>query len=317
MPASIRSAARSSPGNLKTWFRPADIAVGPEGAIYVADWFDPRTGGHSARDKSFSGAIYRIAPKGGKLTIPKFDLDTTAGQIAALKSPAVNVRALGFNKLRTQRAASVAPVAALLDDANPFVRARAVFLLAQLGPQGVAKAEVQLRAQDPMQRVAAFRALRRASHAAILEHARALATDASPAVRREVALSLRDVPLAQSRDLLLTLAQGYDGKDRSYLEAWGIGATNKEAEIYAALAATAPAKDAAMWPASHANLVWRLTPKGAESAFAARAGATALPESDRLAAVTALGFTPTKEAANALLDLAQKSSGMVKIHAVW
>lgn len=306
-----------TPELLKTWFRPSDVAIAPDGSIFVADWFDPRTGGHAALDQSFAGTIYRLTPKGKKLTTPKFDLATVAGQITALKSPAVNVRALGFDRLKAAGAASVAPVSALLADANPYIRARAVFLLTHLGEKGLAEVEKQLRAADPQIRIVAYRALRRVGSDKILAHAKTLATDASPAVRREVALSLRDVPFAKSRDLLLTLAKGYDGQDRAYLEAWGIGATHKEAELYKALAATAPGTDAAKWPASYANLIWRLTPAGAENAFAARASAASLPDKDRLAAVTALGFLPTKASASALLDLAEKSSGMVKTHALW
>ncbi len=311
----------SSRGRLRaddftTWFRPSDVAVGPDGAIYVADWFDPRTGGHAALDASFAGAIYRITPKGKKLTTPKIDVSTTAGQIAALKNSAVNVRALGFLKLRDGAGSSVAPVAALLNDSNPYIRGRAVFLLAQLGSEGLAKTEEQLRSSDAMMRLAAFRALRRVNHR-VLEHAKVLARDSSPAVRREVAVALRDTPLDGSREILLTLARGYDGTDRAYLEAWGTGCSGKEAQVYAALAASAPDQDAAKWPASYANLIWRLTPVGAEGAFAARAAATALPEKDRIAAVTALGFIPTKASANALLDLAQKSTGMTKAHAMW
>src|SRR6185295_6364240 len=107
---------------------------------------------------------YRIAPKGFKSVIPKFDLATTEGQIAALKSPAVNVRALGFMRLHAQGAAAVAPTAALLKDDNPFVRARAIWLLAQLGADGIAQIQPLLKSSDAAVRVTTFRALRRVGH---------------------------------------------------------------------------------------------------------------------------------------------------------
>ncbi|MFM9032540.1 MAG: PVC-type heme-binding CxxCH protein, partial [Opitutaceae bacterium] len=302
--------------DIRTWFRPSDVAVGPDGAIYVADWFDPRTGGHAALDSSFAGTIYRITPKDRKLTRPRIDVTTTSGQIEALRNPAVHVRALGFMKLREAGAAAVAPVAALLSDENPYIRARALFLLAQLGAPGVAKVEEQLRSRDGMTRVAAFRALRRVNHR-VLEHAAELAADFSAAVRREVAVAMRDVPFAASREILLTLGKGYDGHDRAYLEAWGTGCSGKEKEIAAALLAAAPGKDATKWPANYAHLIWRLTPTGAEGAFAARATSAALPEKVRLAAGTALRLTPTKAAADALMDLAGSASGMTKAHALW
>jgi putative membrane-bound dehydrogenase-like protein len=302
--------------DLGTFFRPSDVVVGADGAIYIADWFDPRAGGHQDLDNQVAGAIYRVAPKGFKSIVPKFDLATTEGQIAALLSPAVNVRALGYVKLRAQGAVAIPAVAALLDHANPYYRARAVWLLADLGPAGLAKVESLTGSPDAQTRITAFRALRRHEHG-VLAHAAKLAADPAPAVRREVALALRDVPYQQAAPLLLALAKSYDGKDRTYLEAWGIGCTGKEGEIYAALAAGQKETDPLKWTAAYAGLVWRLTPAAAVPSFAARAAAVALAEKDRLAATTALGFVPTKDAAFALLDLAQKTTGPVQQQAFW
>ena len=312
----FKGGANSITGEVKTLFRPSDVTVGPDGAIYVADWFDPRVGGHQDLDDQTVGAIYRIAPKGFKSVIPKFDLNTTEGQITALKNPSINVRASGFIRLKAQGAAAVPAVTALLADANPFIRARAIYLLAQLGATGVATAEKQLNSADAQTRVVAYRALRRAGQP-YLAHAAKLATDASAAVRREVATSLRDVPFAAARDLLLALARGYDGSDRSYLAAWGIGATGKEADLYAAMAAAQTEKNPLKWTPAYAQLVWRLTPADAAPAFAARAAATTLSDEERLAATTALGYIPTKTAAFAVLDLAQKATGKVQTAALW
>ena len=67
------------------------------------------------------------------------------------------------------------------------------------------------------------------------------AADKSAAIRREAAVSLRDVPFAQSKNALLALASGFDGRDRTMLEAIGTGAKGKEAELYTALAASSGA----------------------------------------------------------------------------
>jgi putative membrane-bound dehydrogenase-like protein len=312
----FKGGVKSITGEVKALFRPSDVTVGPDGAIYVADWFDPRVGGHQDLDDKTVGAIYRIAPKGFKSVIPQFDLNTTEGQVTALKNPSINVRASGFIRLKAQGAAAVPAVTALLTDTNPFIRARAIYLLAQLGASGVATVEKQFASADAQTRVVAYRALRRAGQP-YLAHAAKLASDASAAVRREVATSLRDVPFAAARDILLALARGYDGSDRSYLAAWGIGATGKEADLYAAMAAAQTEKDPLKWTSAYAQLVWRLTPADAAPAFAARAAATTLSDEDRLAATTALGYIPTKTAAFAVVDLAQKATGKVQTAALW
>jgi putative membrane-bound dehydrogenase-like protein len=301
---------------IQTFFRPSDVAVGADGAIYVADWFDPRVGGHDDKDDTTSGAIYRIAPKGFVPRVPKFDAGTQEGQVTALRSPAVNVRALGFEGLKARGDAALPAVAALLDDQNPYVRARAVWLLAHLGPAGVARVNELVAGNDANLRVAAYRALRSIDRAAPI--AARLVRDPSPAVRREVALSLRNVSFDVAGPLLLQLADGYDGKDRSYLEAWGIGATNKEDALFAALIVRQPGTDPASWPTAYADLIWRLTPRDAVPAFLARAQAASLPPSERTKAVTALGFIPTSPAASALVDVAQQGGKDFKTNpALW
>lgn len=51
-----------------TWFRPVDVKVGPDGAVYLADWYDSRLSHVDPRDTwhKTSGRIYRLSSKGSK-----------------------------------------------------------------------------------------------------------------------------------------------------------------------------------------------------------------------------------------------------------
>jgi putative membrane-bound dehydrogenase-like protein len=300
---------------LKTKFRPSDVIVGADGAIYVADWFDARVGGHQTLDKSWSGAIYRIAPKGFKPQVPKFDLATTEGQITALKSPAVNVRNLGFVRLKAQGEKAVPAVAALLKDADPYIAARATWLLAQMGPAGAAQVIALLGSSDEQVRMVAYRALRRAGHG-VLGMAAAMSKDPSAAVRREVALTMRDLPAEQSLPILVEVAKGFDGKDRSYLEAFGIGSQGKEQAVYAAVA-KALGGAAESWSEPFAWIAWRLGSPDAVADLKTRGLSAKVANPLRKLAMDALAFIPTAEAANAMVDLAVATDFPYRAMATW
>lgn len=126
----VRGENRGKATALGRYFRPSDVAVGPDGAIYVADWFDSRVGGHRWNDEGARGTIYRIAAKGAPLSVPKSNLETIEGQIEALRNPAANVRYPGFAALRDAGERAVPALKELLEDQNPFIAVRAVWLLA-------------------------------------------------------------------------------------------------------------------------------------------------------------------------------------------
>ena len=283
----------------RKWFRPSDVAIGTDGAIYVADWYDPIVGGHAMHDTVGYGRIYRIAPKGTKLRSPRLDLDSPKGQIAALLSPAVNVRNLGFVKLLEQGEKVLPDVQDIVENStNPYHQSRAIWLLCRLGERGKVATENLLRHEDAQIRQTAFRALRAVSSDP-LAYAPALAADPSAAVRREVAIALRDTPFEQCRDLLLQLADGYDGNDRWYLEALGTAMDGKADEIYPLLLAKY-GNDPLAWDARMAGLAWRLHPAAAVPHFKKRALTATLALEQRQQALVALAFIPTREAAAAM-----------------
>ena len=304
-------------GAVETLFRPSDVAVGPDGALYISDWIDARVGGHSDLDATTSGAIYRVAPKGFVSKVPTFDATTIEGLITALRSPAVNVRAIGFEGLKASGAAAVSAVAPMLNDPNPFMRGRALYLLYQLGPEGRQRAGTPESQTDPPMKIAAYRAMRRGGMD-ILPVAAKLARDADAGVRREVALSLRDRPAVRSLAILVDVARGFDGQDRSYLEALGTGATGKEVALYDRLRRDlrVPA-DPVAWPKTFAGMAWRLHVPAAVPAFAARARSSKLSMADRRQAIDALAFIDDVTAADAMLKLAPEKGAVGELATWW
>ncbi|MHA4737394.1 PVC-type heme-binding CxxCH protein [Dyadobacter sp. MSC1_007] len=288
----------------RKWFRPSDVAVGPDGAIYIADWYDPVVGGHAMKDKKGYGRIYRITPKGKKLTVPKLDFDSTEGLINALKNPAINVRALGFEGLKAKGSTVIPDVKKLLNAENPFYQARAIWLLAQLGDQGRSEVVTLLKSPDASHRLTAFRALKADNQSdPYLEQ---MSADPDPAVRREVGIALRDVPYEKASPSIRNLIKGYDGNDRWMLEAIGTASDGKESKVYANVREAFKA-DPENWKPQRANLAWRLHPEIALDELKARAGHPKVSAIERRKALTAIGFIKSKKAAEAMVALSKST----------
>ena len=294
----------SSINGLMNLFRPSDVTIGPDGAIYVADWFDARVGGHGTRDVGQTGAIYRISPKGAKLSIPIFDLSTTEGQIKALKNPSPNVRELGRSRLVASGEKVIPAIKTLLQHPNRFIRGRAIWVLAKLGSKGLRIVERQLNNPNPQIRICAFRALRHEEHR-MLEHAHKLASDPSPFVRREVALAMRYLPFETSRDILLEIADRYDGKDRYYLEAFGIGCTDKKAKTYQVLKQR---RQSSGYDPVYSGLVWRLHPASSIRELEEWSLDDQLEDSIRRSMLFALSLIDAPQAAQAMVEVARSGT---------
>ena len=231
---------------------------------------------------------------------------TIDGLITALRSPAVNVRAIGFEGLKARGAAAVNAVAALLNDPNPYMRGRAIYLLYQLGPEGRQRAGTPESYTDPALRIAAYRAMRRAG-LDVMPVAARLARDADPGVRREVALSMRDQPAAA--------VAGHPGRHRARLRragsqlSGGAGHRRDRQGAGALRSAAARARRArtirSRGPATFAWIAWRLHVPAAVPDLTARARSSKLSLADRRLAMDTLAFINDPAASKAMLSLAQ------------
>src|SRR5262249_41618393 len=94
------------------WFRPVDIKLGPDGALYVADFYNRIIGhyevplNHPGRDRT-SGRIWRIVYRGpdgkGPVPEPPTKSDLTKAPVAELVDhlghPNITIRTIATNQL--------------------------------------------------------------------------------------------------------------------------------------------------------------------------------------------------------------------------
>lgn len=222
-------------GSTDQWFRPSDVAVAPDGSLFVADWYDSGVGGHRMEDPN-RGRIFRIAipENAGKYVTPQFNFDTPESAVQALKSPALAVRYLAWTALHNMGAKAQPALEKLWNSDNPRFRARALWLLGK-GENGAYWVEKAITDSNHNIRVTGIRLARqlaRAKTLALPPILEKLVNDKHPHVRRECAIALREVETEAAKPLWQTLAKQHDGQDRWYLEALGIAAEGRWNEFF-------------------------------------------------------------------------------------
>ena len=209
-------------GENDQWFRPSDVSIAPDGSLIVADWYDPGVGGHRVGDLQ-RGRIYRIAPDVSSYKITKQNYDTPAGAINALLNPNLAVRRHAWIALHEMGKEAVPELEKLWRKAvNPRMRARAFWVLAKM-PKGEKYINEALKDTNPDLRITGLRAARQLK-SDMIPLVKKLVNDQDPQVRRECIIALRHNKSDEAAQLWALLASQYDGTDRWYLEALGIGA---------------------------------------------------------------------------------------------
>jgi putative heme-binding domain-containing protein len=203
------------------WFRPVNDELGPDGAVYIADFYNRIIGhyevplSHPGRDHD-RGRIWRVVYKGGgtPLLRPPALAEGRDGLISELGSPSLSRRMTAMNEIADRFGASAgdAVKGAFDKPANSYQRIHALWLLARLkigGDEGVlsalnaADADKDALVRNHAQRVVKFltddAVLAAAKDETLLSRWHTVAarglSDADPLVRRSAAQALGAWPV--------------------------------------------------------------------------------------------------------------------------
>ncbi|ODS79573.1 MAG: hypothetical protein ABS46_15635 [Cytophagaceae bacterium SCN 52-12] len=193
------------------WFRPVDIKTGPDGAIYVADFYNRIIGHyevdlkHPGRDRS-SGRIWRISYKGGeKAAWSKKDWSKAPLRelIEGLDIPQLNIRMRVADRIFDSFGAeAITPLTDLAaNETKPWqARVQALWLLHRLNRWSDRLTDIGLSAGNEEIRIHTLRILSQlqSPDGKLRTRISGLLQDKSPFIRRTAVEALNNFPLIEN-----------------------------------------------------------------------------------------------------------------------
>jgi putative heme-binding domain-containing protein len=195
------------------WFRPVDIKLGPDGAIYIADWYDAQINhyrNHQGQIDKSNGRVYRLKAKGAK-PIPSFDLAKlpTVELVGLLSNTNKWFRQESLRLIGDRRASSVVPMMADMVHTNTGQLAlESLWALNLSGGLNESTALETLDHSDPFVRLWTARLLADAglvSNSIAIKLAQVAASESNVEVRAQLACSARRLPASQAMPIIRSL----------------------------------------------------------------------------------------------------------------
>ena len=198
------------------WFRPVDIKLGPDGALYVCDWYDRQVNhyrNHEGQVDPTNGRVYRLRATGTRPgPMPSWaGLDAKAW-VGKLGDGNRFVRQTALRMLADQQDPGVvAALEGLLEspaNGGVNVRLEALWALCQLGWMNAARAEKLMGHPDPQVRLWTVRWAGDEGHVAggVAARMTALAgTEGDVEVRAQLACTARRMKAAEGMPVVRTL----------------------------------------------------------------------------------------------------------------
>lgn len=209
------------------WFRPVDIKVGPDGALYIADFYNRIIGhyevalNHPGRDR-VSGRIWKITYKGSKphenIPVKDWSKATIKELLTGLGHPQLNMRMKIADRLTDAwKGEAIEPVKQLMASPNldPKIYIQGLWILKRLNALADNTLTVALTSKDPAIQVHALRILM--ENQTLSPQYRQIAKDAitssDPNIRRVAATLLGSFPDVSGLESLITLYDKTDVED--------------------------------------------------------------------------------------------------------